>query len=183
VAVYRHLSLLPDLGVRHWNLVRHLRQQDPGLSSGEAALYLTLFYASYPLIRIVFSRIIHRLNLLTVILGAFICCLFFGGLALTTGRFSFYSLTGTGVALFFPAIMASMQQLFGERATKKIGFITMAGGLFQYAAIWGVGLMSDRWGIGVGFPFMLVYLFFGALAVAGIMVLEARRTAAVETAV
>lgn len=168
-------SQIWEYGIGTWFVI--FANKTRGLSSAEAALYLTLFYASYPLIRIVFSRIIHRLNLLTVILGAFICCIVFGGLGVATGRFSFYSLTGTGVALFFPAIMAAMQQLFGEKATKKIGFITMAGGLVQYAAIWGVGLMSDRWGIGVGFPFMLVYLFFGALAVTGIMIREARRPA------
>ena len=166
-------SQIWEYGIGTWFVIFANRTR--GLSSTEAALYLTMFYACYPLIRILFSRIIHRLNLLMVILGAFLCCILFGGLGFATGYFSFYSLTGTGIALMFPAIMAGMQHLFGENETKKIGFITMAGGLVQYAAIWGVGLMSDRWGIAVGFPFMLVYLFLGALAVSAIMVLEVRK--------
>ncbi len=171
-------SQIWEYGIGTWFVI--FANKTRGMDSAQAALYLTMFYACYPMIRIVFSRIIHQLNLLMVILGAFLCCILFGGLGFITGRFAFYSLTGTGVALFFPAIMAAMQHLFGVKATKKIGFITMAGGLVQYAAIWGVGLMSDRWGIGTGFPFMLVYLFFGALAVIGVMVLEARKQASVE---
>ena len=166
-------SQIWEYGIGTWFVI--FANKTKGLSSSEAALYLTFFYASYPLIRIVFSRIIHNLNLLMVILGAFFYCLLSGGIGLVSGNFLFYSMTGAGVALFFPAIMAAMQHIFGENATKKIGFITMAGGLVQYAAIWGVGLMSDKWGIGVGFPFMLVYLIFGALAVTGIMIMEGRK--------
>ncbi|MBI9104531.1 MAG: MFS transporter [Spirochaetales bacterium] len=166
-------SQIWEYGIGTWFVI--FANNTRGLSSSEAALYLTLFYASYPLIRILFSRIIHRLNLLIVILGAFTCCILFGGLGMLTDRLFFYSLTGMGIALMYPGIMAAMQQIFGEGSTKKIGFITMAGGMIQYAAIWSVGLISDQLGIQIGFTSMLAYLIIGAGAVAGILLLVRRR--------
>ena len=136
-------SQIWEYGIGTWFVI--FANKTKGLSSSEAAFYLTLFYASYPFIRILFSKIIHRLNLLAVLLGAFLCCVFFASLGMMTGQLLFYSLTGMGVALMYPGIMAAMQHLFGEGSTKKIGFITMAGGLVQYGAIWSVGLLSDHW--------------------------------------
>jgi fucose permease len=159
-----------EYGLGTWFVI--FANNTKGYSSSEAAFYLTLFYASYPLVRILFSRIIHHLNLVIVIAGAFICCIIFGSLGMFTGLLYFYSLTGMGIALMYPGIMAAMQQIFGEGSTKKIGFITMTGGLLQYCVIWSVGLMSDYFGIGVGFNFMIVYLFIGLFSILGILMIK-----------
>ncbi|MDC7226494.1 MAG: MFS transporter [Spirochaetales bacterium] len=160
-------SQIWEYGIGTWFVI--FASKTRGLDAGEAALYLTLFYASYPVIRIVFSRIIHRLNLLAVLTGAFISCIVFGCLGIISGKLIFYSLTGAGIALMYPGIMAAMQHVFGTGSTKKIGFITMAGGMLQYVAIWSVGLLSNSRGIGFGFNSMLFYLVFGAIAAAAIM--------------
>lgn len=161
-----------EYGLGTWFVI--FANKTKGISSSEAAFYLTLFYASYPLVRIVFSRIIHRLNLVAVIAGAFICCIIFGSLGMFSGQLYFYSFTGMGIALMYPGLMAAMQHVFGEGSTKKIGFITMAGGLVQYCVIWSVGLMSDHFGIGTGFNFMIIYLFMGLISVLGILQLTNR---------
>ena len=160
-------SQIWEYGIGTWYVI--FANKTHGLSSSEAALYLSLFYACYPPVRIIFSVIIHRLNILAVLLGAFLCCIFFGGLGILTGRLVFYSLTGIGIALMYPGIMAAMQQVFGSGSTRKISFITMAGGMIQYAAIWSVGIISNRSGIGFGFNFMLIYMIFGSAAVFIIM--------------
>ena len=61
-------SQIWEYGIGTWYVI--FANETHGLSSGDAAWYLTIFYASYPLVRIVFSRIIHRLNILAVLLGA-----------------------------------------------------------------------------------------------------------------
>ncbi len=159
-----------EYGVGTWFII--FASETKKLSSSESAFYLTLFYGSYPLVRILFSRIIHHLNLLIVLLFSFLGCGLFIFLGIVTGNLIFYSLTGLCVALMYPAMLASMQNIFGIQSTKIIGFITMSGGLIQYIAIWGVGLISEQWGIHIGFTSMLVYMLIGSLSLVCIILLE-----------
>lgn len=162
-----------EYGLGTWFVI--FANKTRGFTSSEAAFYLTLFYGSYPLVRIFFSRIIHHLNLLRVVLYSFFICSLFTGFGILTGNFIFYSLTGLGVALMYPALMAVMQDLFGSQSTKLIGFISMAGGLTQYVAIWGVGLISDRWGLTMGFTSMIFYSILGCISTLFIMALEKKQ--------
>ena len=145
-----------------------------GMNPSQAAWYLTLFYGSYPLVRIVFSKVVHKLNLLVLLVFAFSLCAGFVGLAVWTGNLLFFSLTGLGVALLYPAILAAMQDHFGEGETTIIGFISMAGGLIQYVAIWSVGIISNRFGIAVGFPSLVWYLVAGGISVLAILLLQVK---------
>ena len=85
----------------------------------------------------------------------------------------FFSLTGIGVAVIYPAFMSFMQEELGQSAARRIGFITMAGGLLQYIAIWSIGLLSDHWGIEDGFHSMVIYLIVGTV---GLIVVKANKT-------
>ncbi len=139
----------------------------------QGALLLTLFYAMYPLVRIVLARTIHRFNLLNLLIGAFFSSAFFASLGVILKMPVFFSLTGLGVAVLYPAFMAFMQEELGQSATRRIGWITMTGGLLQYIAIWSIGLFSDWWGIEDGFHSMVVYLIIGTL---GLVVIKANKS-------
>lgn len=140
-----------------------------GLNSGQAAFYLTIFYFTYPIVRVIFAKLIHKFDLIVVLIGAFISCLLFSSLGMFTGYMTFYSLTGLGIALTYPALIAAMQLVFGHDSLKKISFVTMTGGLLQYIAIWSVGLISDKYGIVVGFNSMIIYIFIGLIFMISIL--------------
>lgn len=53
-----------------------------------------------------------------------------------------------------------------------VGFITMSGGLIQDIAIWDVGLISEQWGIRIGFSSMILYMIIGSLSLMSIILLE-----------
>ena len=132
---------------------------------GDAALYLTLFYLTYPVVRVVLAKIIGRFDLLKLTFISFLYAAICGLIGALTGQLIFFSLTGIGVATIYPALMAYMQDALGSDADRKIGFISMVGGLIQYVAIWSVGLISDAYGIVLGFNSLVIYLFIGAVGV------------------
>ena len=162
-----------EYGMATWFVI--YANDTAGMDPSKAAWYMSLFYGSYPLVRIVFSRFIHRLNLLTVLFFAFSLSAVFILLGIISGNFLYFSLTGLGVALLYPAIIAAMQDHFGDSATRTIGFITMTGGLIQYLAIWFVGIISNRLGIEKGFSSMIWYMVAGALAVTAVYTLKKRQ--------
>jgi fucose permease len=151
-----------EFGLGTWFVI--FASDTKGLSSSQAAFYLSLFYGTYPLLRIVFSRFIHRLDLSILLICAFASCILFALLGAATQTMIFYSFTGFGISLMYPAILAFMQNVFGEGATTKIGFINMIGGLLQYVAIWSSGLIGDRFSIGAGFNYLILYLILGFLS-------------------
>lgn len=152
-----------------------------GLSADESALYLTYYYGMYPVIRIVFAKIIHKFNLQKVLVFAFVSTTIFIVLGILTGQLIFYSMTGIGTALMYPAMIALMQELLGGNSTKLIGKITMIGGLIQYVAIWSVAIISDQFGMVVGFNSMVLYSAIGASATVAILMKTQSPKVAVST--
>lgn len=155
-----------EYGIGTWFIM--FTTNSKGKGPQEAATLLTLFYGTYPLIRIILFKVIHRFNLHHILIGAFLYSTILATIGVITGLPVFYSLTGAGVAIMYPAFMAFMQEKLRGMVEKKIGFITMVGGLLQYIAIWSVGFVSDAYGIGIGFNYMVVYLFIGTIALLGL---------------
>jgi len=158
-------SQIWEYGIGTWFII--FASKSKGIGSGESSSLLTLFYAMYPLVRIVLFKVIHKFDLHNLLIGAFLYSAALATIGAVTGMPLFYSLTGAGVAVMYPALMAFMQERLGANAERKIGFITMIGGLLQYVAIWSVGIVSDSYGIGVGFNYMIIYLVVGTIGIIG----------------
>lgn len=155
-----------EFGIGTWFSI--FSNASKGLTANESAVYLTLFYFMYPIFRIIFAKIIHHLNLAHVLLFAFLSTAVFILLGIVTSSLVFYALTGIGTSLMYPATMSLMQEAFGDHASRRIGSISMIGGLIQYVAIWLVGLMSDQWGMLIGFNTLLLYPLIGGIAIVAI---------------
>lgn len=152
-----------EYGIGTWFII--FETQAKGLKPENAATLLTLYYAMYPVLRLILFKVIHKFNLVHLIIGSFIYASLLALIGAISGYSVFYSLTGAGVAIMYPAFMALMQENLGTNVEKKVGFITMVGGLLQYVALWSVGLLSDVHGIGFGFNYLIIYLFIGLVGI------------------
>lgn len=156
-------SQIWEYGVGTWFVIYARAAKD--LSEIQAAKYLTIFLAGFPIGRIIYSKILDYVSsyksILIAFLGNFILIL----LGLLTKKLIFISLTGFFTSSMFPVIMSMMQEELGDHRSDLIGWICMVGGILQYIFIWSVGKLGDIWGIEVGFGSLIIYMLIGALTV------------------
>lgn len=156
-----------EFGIGTWFVI--YAQKGKGLSTKMATNYLTIFLICFPIARILYMKMINYLPgiyclCLSFVLNGFLCML-----AILTGNILFFALTGVFTSLFYPIMMAIMQDVLGDRSTKLIGFICMIGGFIQYIFIWLVGVLGDYFSITVGFYSLSVYLILGAILTYGLI--------------
>lgn len=156
-----------EYGIGTWFVI--YVEKGKGLSSEMAANYLTIFLLSFPVARILYTKVINYISqtyclFLSFIFNGFLCMI-----AILTSNILFFALTGLFTSLLYPVLMAIMQDVLGDRNTKLIGFICMVGGLIQYIFIWLVGVLGDYFSITLGFYSLIVYLIFGAILAYGLI--------------
>ncbi|QZY55448.1 MFS transporter [Crassaminicella profunda] len=152
-----------EYGVGTWFVIYARAAKD--LSEIQAAKYLTIFLAGFPVGRLIYSKILDYVSYYKSILIAFIGNFILILLGIITKELIFISLTGFFTSSMFPVIMSMMQEKLGDHRSDLIGWICMVGGILQYIFIWSVGKLGDIWGIELGFSSLIIYMFIGALTV------------------
>lgn len=151
-----------EFGIGTWFVIYGKRGL--GLSSSVAASYLTVFLVCFPITRIIYAALTKYIKASTTLLWSFVLSVVFCLVALFTKQIIFIALTGVFASLFYPVLMALMQDTLGGKSHKLIGFICMIGGFLQYVFMWFVGVLGDNISISVGFNSLILYLVMGSVA-------------------
>ncbi len=153
VAVY----VAAEIGIAAW-IVEYL-QQVKGFGIGVSSLYLSLFFATIMIGRLVGSFFVERIGYLTVMLtatAAAIVCLsvgIFGPPGLTI----FIPLTGIFFSIMFPTATASVSALHVENMGAILGVLFAFGGLGGALGPWLIGAAADVVGIELAFALNIVF--------------------------
>ncbi|WMJ80487.1 MFS transporter [Clostridium sp. MB40-C1] len=172
-------SQIWEYGMGTWFIIYAKHAQN--LSETEASRYLTIFLVSFPIGRLLSSKILDYISYYQSILVAFAADFILILLGITTKQLIFISLTGLFTSLMYPITMSMMQEEFGESSSDLIGWICMIGGILQYIFIWTVGKIGDNFGITIGFSSLIIYILIGNIAVLLIKNLLSESKTAVES--
>jgi fucose permease len=146
-----------ELGTGNW-LVNFL-QQVRGMDAGNSSFYLTLFFITFTIGRLVGGYLAEKLGYVQIIFYFTIITivLFIGGLILDN-KFAFlFSLMGFFVSIMFPTVMAIIMKEFTVGTSSVMGFIITVSGSVNMVSNWVVGKTNDYLGVFTGFSSLAVY--------------------------
>ncbi len=152
-----------EIGVAAWIVV--FLQQNKGLSVGQGALYLSLFFGFIMIGRLVGSFFVERIGYLRVMLFAMICA----ALSLSIGIFGppllaiFISLSGLFLSIVFPTTTAAVAEFHSENTGSILGLLFAFAGVGGMIGPWAVGVLSDQAGLQIGFALNILYCLIAVL--------------------
>ena len=167
------LLVVVEIGTGNW-LVSYLGGTY-GMSEGESAQWLSLFFLFFTLGRLFGGYIIERVGYVRSI-GVFIIAvvaLDVGGFALGRPGVIMFSLTGFFISIMYPTFMAMIMKEFPVATSSVMGFVIAAVAAFGMLMNWVVGQTSDLLGVAAGYGSFMLYAI---LALALLMVLNRRLT-------
>jgi fucose permease len=158
------LSVVAELGISTW-LINFL-QEVHGLDINTSSIYLTLFYVTFTVGRILGGFLAEKLGYVNIIIYfiAITACLISGGLILGGKWIILFSFTGFFISILYPTIMTIITKEFKSNTTSIMGFIiALASGLNMIANLI-IGRTSDNLGVFKGFSSILIYIALGFIS-------------------
>ena len=165
------LYVSTELGIGAW-LVEYLIQRK-GFELATASLYLSAFFGTIMLGRLLGSLVVDRIGYLRAcrlaVSGGLVC--FLVGLA-GPARLAFcLPLSGLFLSIVFPTMTASVARLHPQNTATILGLLFAAGGMGGALGPWAIGFASEQLGIGWGFSLPLIF----SLGVIGSLTVLLRR--------
>ena len=138
-----------------------------------ASIMLTVFWGLVMLGRFIASFVVEKIGYVkSLIITVCLAMISFGGGILPGKLFSYLlPLTGFFFAMIFPTATALAARMFPYSKHKALSFLFFFAGLGGLVGPWVVGYSANWFGIAIGFP-MLIFFIFGTLII--LFVLKAR---------
>lgn len=148
---------LAEHGIGNW-LVNFL-QIERGMSESASSLYLSLFFVTFTIGRVVGGFLAERLGYIKTVLyfTIFSVLLFAGGLAAGSRGAILFSLMGFFISVKYPTVMTIIMKEFTQGLGSIMGFIITGGAMVSMTCNWLIGKTNDYIGVYAGFGSLLVY--------------------------
>jgi fucose permease len=142
-----------------------------GVSTEQAALFLSLFFVTFSAGRIWGGIVVKRWGDLRSILVFSLVGVFLLGVGQLSydGSIWLFPLSGLFFSILFPTIASMVSQTFPRRIGTALGFLFAAAGAGAMLSVWLIGVAADIWGVALSFSFILSFLL---VVSAGIVLLS-----------
>jgi len=159
------LYVAAEISVGSW-LVTFL-QQLRAASVVSSTQFLSLFFATLMVGRLLGGFFVQRIGYLRSIFFASMCSMFciFIGLFGPVQLSFFLPMTGLFFSIIFPTITAAVSDLHHENINTVLGVLFTFSGLGGLIGPWLVGWGSDLFGLQAGFVIILIFIFLMSISI------------------
>lgn len=150
--------VVAEVGMANW-LVNFL-QEVRGMSVEDSSLYMTFFFATFMLGRLLGGHIAERLGYIRIILYFAIISivLFVSGMFLSNKFVFLFSCIGFFVSIMFPTMMSIIMKESPTGTGSIMGFVMAATGGINMTFNWVIGKTNDILNVNIGFMSIAIYM-------------------------
>ena len=150
--------LIAEIGIANW-LVNFL-QEVRGMSVDQSSLYMTIFFATFMLGRLVGGYIAEKVGYIMIIVYfAIASVVLFASGMLLGNQFAFlFSCIGFFASIMFPTMMSVIMKEFPTGTSSVMGFVISAAGGINMLVNWLIGKTNDLLNVNLGFMSIAIYI-------------------------